>query len=370
MMLRTVLFHASVPVLISLCVGDLLGQAGQPPKKPDSQGTGAARVRGGQKQQVPPDSEAVPAAPVTFITDPQAVDGGLPFIAEYLGETTSSTGEMFPYGVQVVQTGKQNYRMRGFVGGLPGAGWDDRLSLRNGAAHWEEGQPFLFMTMPGKVMFVLTEDGMSASVKDELVAWAKQHVRKSPTAGKEPPPGAQVLFGGGGLEALSGGEIVAGGFLRGPFKSLQAFGDQKVHLEFRLPLAPDTGPKQRGMNHVLVQGRYGLSIKDSMAVTNSKHVCGALVDSEEPRINMSFPPLAWQTYDIDFRAARFDAAGQKTEPARMAVWQNGVLIHDDLELENASEEGQPEGPEPGPLVVTSDGCPVFYRNLWVAAGGQ
>ena len=370
MMARTIFLLSSLLMMITLCAGDLYGQDEQRRKQPGAQGKGASRLKtgqgaeGGNKALGP---NAVPAGPVTFITDPEQVDAGFAFLGEYSGEIESSTGETFAFGAQVAQTGKQGYRMRGYVGGLPGAGWDDRLPLRNGAARGDEGTSLAFRTMPGKVMFILEGDGMTASVNDGQVAWAKREVRESPTAGLVPPPGAEVLFGGGGLEALSGGEVVAGNLLRGPFASRQAYGDHKVHLEFRLPYAPDSGPKQRGMNHVLLQGRYGLSIKDSIGLSSSKHVCGALIDSEQPRIIMSFPPLSWQTYDIEFRAARFDPAGQKTAPARVSIWQNGVLIHDDLELAEVSEAGRPESPEPGPLEISSDGCPIDYRNIWVAA---
>jgi hypothetical protein len=43
---------------------------------------------------------------------------------------------------------------------------------------------------------------------------------------------------------------------------------------------------------------------------------------------MCFPPLAWQTYDIDFRVARFTPDGKtKKENAFATVRHNGVPIH-------------------------------------------
>ena len=38
------------------------------------------------------------------------------------------------------------------------------------------------------------------------------------------------------------------------------------------------------------------------------------------------PPLVWQTYDVDFEAAKFDEAGKKIKNQMMTVKHNGLLI--------------------------------------------
>ena len=80
---------------------------------------------------------------------------------------------------------------------------------------------------------------------------------------------------------------------------------------------------------------------------------------------MAFPPLAWQTDDIDFVAARFDEAGGKLSPARITVLHNGVPIHENVVLPNTTGGGDPEGPEPGPLHLQDHWDPVFFRNVWL-----
>ena len=53
-----------------------------------------------------------------------------------------------------------------------------------------------------------------------------------------------------------------------------------------------------------------------------------LLSIKEPDVNMCLPPLAWQTYDIDFTAPLFNDAGKKIENAVVTVRHNGVPIHE------------------------------------------
>ena len=73
---------------------------------------------------------------------------------------------------------------------------------------------------------------------------------------------------------------------------------------------------QRPNSGVYLQQRYEIQILDSFGVVMRAHDCGVLYGQITPAINMCYPPLAWQTYDIDFTAARYDAAGKKTKLAR------------------------------------------------------
>jgi hypothetical protein len=82
-------------------------------------------------------------------------------------------------------------------------------------------------------------------------------------------------------------------------------------------------------------------------------------------VNACFPPLSWQTYDIDFEAARFDAEGKKTKNAIATVRHNGILIHDHVEIPGSTGGGHPEKAEPGPIQLQGHGNPVFFRNIWI-----
>ena len=78
------------------------------------------------------------------------------------------------------------------------------------------------------------------------------------------------------------------------------------------------------------------------------------------------PPLQWQTYDIFFRAPRFDDRGDKTDNTRITVFHNGVLVHDDVELTGGTGRGGrfEEVPEAHFYLQRHTG-PVHFRNVWL-----
>ena len=80
---------------------------------------------------------------------------------------------------------------------------------------------------------------------------------------------------------------------------------------------------------------------------------------------MCYPPLAWQTYDIDFTPAQFGADGKKTKNGRVTILHNGVKIHDNVEFPKECPGGQKETATPGPFQFQNHGDPVVYQNVWV-----
>ena len=85
---------------------------------------------------------------------------------------------------------------------------------------------------------------------------------------------------------------------------------------------------------------------------------------------MCFPPLQWQSYDIDLTSPKFDDTGKKIANMRISVWHNGVLIHDDVEIPNKTGAGKPEGDRPLPTKIQDHGNPVVYRNIWLIEKDQ
>ncbi len=105
---------------------------------------------------------------------------------------------------------------------------------------------------------------------------------------------------------------------------------------------------------------------DSFGLAGKHNECGGIYEIRDPSVNMCFPPLQWQTYDVDFTAAKFDDSGKKTANVRMTVLHNGVRIHDNIEVPRSTRAAPlAEGPEPGFIHLQNHGNPVRYRNIWV-----
>lgn len=208
----------------------------------------------------------------------------------------------------------------------------------------------------------------------------------TPGAGSEkplpPPSDATVLFDGTSLEAWQGEggkpaawkcEGVKGGAVTiepgtGGMMTKASFGDCQLHVEFKIPLLDDKHQGQdRGNSGVYVQGRYEVQVLDSYEhETYANGQCGALYGQHPPLVNACRKPEEWQTYDIVFHAAKFDAKGEKTSNATMTVLHNGVIIHEHAELKGTtgSAPGK-ETPGDGPVYLQDHGHKVQYRNVWV-----
>jgi hypothetical protein len=152
--------------------------------------------------------------------------------------------------------------------------------------------------------------------------------------------------------------------------SEQEFGDCDVHVEFCVPKSSNSG--------VYLMGRYEVQIFDSWGVAEPKYSdCGGIYSScsdpkpdskgRPPSVNASKPPGEWQSFDIKFRAPRFDRDGKKIENAKfIKVIHNGKIIHENVESERPTCAARwlDEKPQ-GPIMLQGDHGPVAYRRLTV-----
>lgn len=281
---------------------------------------------------------------------------------EYVGEIRTQDGVQ-KFGVQVVTKGGGMFQAVGYLGGLPGDGWN-RMQKFPASGEAKDGGA------------KLTGDHGSATIKNGVltisdangndIGQLKRVERRSSTLGAKPPAGAVVLFDGSTADNFQGGKLTADKLLMPGVTSKQKFGSYTIHLEFRLPYQPQDSGQGRGNSGCYLQGRYEVQILDSFGLEGKHNECGGIYSIKDPDQNLCYPPLAWQTYDIDYTAAEFGPDGKKLKNARMTVRHNGVIVHDNVELPKATTAAPvPEGPDPGPVYLQDHGNPVRFRNIWV-----
>lgn len=300
------------------------------------------------------------------IADPEKAKADPDFAVqgEYLGEV----GGVGKVGAQVIAKGLGEFTIKAYHGGLPGEGADMKDVL-TGTATTTDGKVTAKMKLGAETSTATIGGGeMKVTVGGDTIVLKKVE-RKSATLGEKAPAGAVVLFGGAGDEKnWNGGKLSKlsdGEFLDMGVTSKQAFGAFRAHIEFRLPWMPNSTGQGRGNSGVYLQNRYELQVLDSFGLSGENNECGGIYTQHKPRVNMCYPPLAWQTYDIDFTPAAFDGDGKKTANAKATIRHNGVVIHDGIAFPKECPGGQKEAATPGVFQFQNHGDPVVYKNVWV-----
>ncbi len=179
------------------------------------------------------------------------------------------------------------------------------------------------------------------------------------------PKGFVVQPGEGVMLSSASGKSV-------DIKSKAEHGDAQIHVEFNVPKGSNSG--------IYVEGRYEVQVFDSYGKDAiAEHDCGAIYqrwdpsrgegkegyEGHTPSINASKPPGEWQSFDITFRAPKFDAAGKKIADAVFVkIVHNGQTIHENVSMTGPTRGSKFPGEAPtGPIIIQGDHGPVAYRNL-------
>ncbi|HVL39147.1 MAG TPA: ThuA domain-containing protein [Fimbriimonadaceae bacterium] len=194
-------------------------------------------------------------------------------------------------------------------------------------------------------------------------------------ANAKPAPGAVRL----GLEAFEhGGSWAETAGVMANIKGTRhlvtkdAFGDVHLHFEFKIPKGGNSG--------VYLMGRYEVQILDSFGVPNDQlqtHHAGAVYqrwkddkgyEGSPPLRNAVRAPGEWNSYDILFKAPRFDASGKKISDATFVeVRLNGVVVQRGYSTTGPTRGPMFEDEKPtGPILIQGDHGPVEIRNVWIA----
>ena len=94
----------------------------------------------------------------------------------------------------------------------------------------------------------------------------------------------------------------------------------------------------------------------------------ALYGQHPPLANACLKPGEWQTYDIIFKAPRFDG-DQVVSPAYVTVFHNGVVVQNHTPYLGATTHKRLPAYKAheakGPIMLQDHNDPVRYRNIWV-----
>ena len=219
-------------------------------------------------------------------------------------------------------------------------------------------------------------------IKDPVATEVWDPTPRVVTPGQDasPPSDALILFDGKDGHQWSHADgspikwVISDGIMTvrpgtGPIFTKEKFGDCQLHIEWRAPAVIEGEGQGRGNSGVFLQNRYEVQILDSYDNgTYSNGQAGSIYKQAIPLVNAMQPPGKWNTYDIIYKAPRFNDDGIKVAPAYVTVLHNGILIQDHFEVKGSTEYiGLPKYIAHGDDVIQlqDHANPVSYRQIWI-----
>lgn len=200
----------------------------------------------------------------------------------------------------------------------------------------------------------------------------------------DPPSDAIILFDGTDMskwETTNGNEVtwnIDDGVLTVDIgdemtieriQTKESFGDVQLYLEWRSPMNMDHKGQDRGNSGVFLQSRYEVQVLDAYEnPTYINGMAGSIYKQTAPLVNPSKKPGEWESYNISYKAPKFNDDGSLNSPGRVTVIWNGVVIQNNTEiLGHTPYIGFPEYNAHGeaPLQLQDHNSEVSFRNIWI-----
>jgi hypothetical protein len=150
------------------------------------------------------------------------------------------------------------------------------------------------------------------------------------------------------------------------------FGDCQLHIEWKTPrndVKKGKTGQESGNSGIYLMGKYEVQILNSYEnSTNPNTQAGAIYSQYPPLVNASLKPGKWQTFDIIFKAPRYNADGKETRQGYFTVLHNGVLIQNHVIIKGPSHAGNEKTPIDQvelPFMLQNHQNEVSFRNIWI-----
>jgi hypothetical protein len=145
----------------------------------------------------------------------------------------------------------------------------------------------------------------------------------------------------------------------------KAYRDFRLHVEFLVE-------REGGNSGVYLQNRYEIQILDG---DTTMHGMGAVINETESPYKAYNGVGKWNSYDIMFRAARFEG-GKRVEKALVTNYFNGTKVYSNVGInqvwggpnsgiDGGNDDGKGITDTPGGIKLQAEGQPVLYRNIWI-----
>jgi hypothetical protein len=205
----------------------------------------------------------------------------------------------------------------------------------------------------------------------------------------KPPSDAKVLFDGTekcfkenwrGPKGKVPGWKVADGIVTcvpsaGGVRTVEAFGDCQLHLEWKIEKGPDRNFGNSGV--IFLDNLYEIQILESSNVAPSRSPwkaanyadgqAGSVYGQNPPMVQPCRKPGEWQTYDIIFHPPIYDGK-RLVDPGSATVFFNGVLVQDCFPFQGHTGWCRRYGhasKSSGTIMLQNHGSPVSFRNIWI-----